>query len=60
MEGPAWVLASDPAHVRLPAPSFGEHNSYVFRDLLGLSDEQVDDLAASGVIGDEPDMSRHT
>ena len=60
MEGPAWVLTSNPAHVRLPAPNFGEHNSYVFQDLLGLSDAQFAELTNSGVIGVEPDMARHT
>jgi crotonobetainyl-CoA:carnitine CoA-transferase CaiB-like acyl-CoA transferase len=60
MEGPAWVLTANPAHVRLPAPNFGEHNSYVFQDLLGLSDAQFADLSSSGVIGVEPDMARHS
>jgi len=60
IEGPAWVLTANPAHVRLPAPNFGEHNSYVFQDLLGLSDAQFADLSSSGVIGIEPDMARHS
>jgi crotonobetainyl-CoA:carnitine CoA-transferase CaiB-like acyl-CoA transferase len=60
MEGPAWVLTSNPAHVRLPAPNFGEHNDYVFQDLLGLSAEETAALEASGVIGTEPEMGRHT
>ncbi len=60
MEGPAWRLASNPAHVRLPAPNFGEHNAYVFKELLGVSDEEYDSLVASGVVGDEPNLARHT
>lgn len=60
MEGPAWVLRSNPAHVRLPAPGFGEHNGYVLQELLGLSDGEVAELASGGVIGVEPDMGRHT
>ncbi len=43
-----------PAHVRLPPPYFGEHNDYVFRRLLGLSEDEVESLRASGVISDEP------
>jgi crotonobetainyl-CoA:carnitine CoA-transferase CaiB-like acyl-CoA transferase len=60
MEGPAWVLTSNPAHVRLPAPNFGEHNQYVFGELLGQSAAELAALEAAGVIGTEPDMGRHT
>ena len=31
-----WRLSRTPMHVRLPAPSPGEHNRYVFGELLGL------------------------
>jgi crotonobetainyl-CoA:carnitine CoA-transferase CaiB-like acyl-CoA transferase len=41
VEGPHWRLSESPAHIRLPAPAFGEHNGYVFRELLGLSAEEV-------------------
>jgi formyl-CoA transferase len=43
-----------PAHVRLPPPAFAQHNDYVFRDLLGLSEEEVAALREDGVIGDAP------
>jgi crotonobetainyl-CoA:carnitine CoA-transferase CaiB-like acyl-CoA transferase len=43
-----------PAHVRLPPPAFAQHNDYVFRDVLGLSEEEVAALRADGVIGDAP------
>ncbi len=33
-----------PCHVRLPAPEPGEHNRYVFEELLGLSKEEIAEL----------------
>jgi len=53
-DGPAWRFDRTPAHVRLPAPCFGEHNDYVFRHLLGLNDAEVADLEREGVIASEP------
>ena len=34
-----------------PAPMFGEHNREVFRDLLGVSEDEFERLCAEGVIG---------
>lgn len=39
--GPHWRLSESPAHIRLPAPAEGEHNLYVLRELLGLSDDEI-------------------
>lgn len=35
MESSPWHLSESATHIRLPAPALGEHNEYVFRDLLG-------------------------
>jgi crotonobetainyl-CoA:carnitine CoA-transferase CaiB-like acyl-CoA transferase len=59
MEAPHWRLSETPAHVRIPAPSFGEHNRWVFSELLGLSDEGIAALEAEGVTGTVPDWSVH-
>jgi crotonobetainyl-CoA:carnitine CoA-transferase CaiB-like acyl-CoA transferase len=59
IEGPHWRMSETPAHVRLPAPSFGEHNSYVFRKLLGLTDEEIAGLEAEGVTGSVPNSTVH-
>ena len=38
-----------PAGATMRAPAFGEHNSYVFGDILGLSDAQIKELEDSKV-----------
>ncbi len=59
MESPPWKLSRTPGHIRLPAPGFGEHNSYVLRDLLGLGEEAIAQLYAEGVTTGDPDESLH-
>jgi crotonobetainyl-CoA:carnitine CoA-transferase CaiB-like acyl-CoA transferase len=59
VDGVPWRLSRSPAHIRLPAPRFAEHNDYVLRGLLGLSEEEVRELAAAGVIGGRPEPSVH-
>ena len=46
----SWAIDGErPSNFR-PAPLLGEHNRYVFCDLLGLSEEEVNGLVKSGVI----------
>ncbi len=59
MDGQVWRLSRTPAHVRTPPPMFGEHNRWVLRDLLGLSDEQIATLEAYGVTSSAPDLAVH-
>lgn len=60
VETPPWNLPRTPGHARIPAPGFAEHNSYVFRDLLGLDEETIARLYADGVTADEPNVQSHT
>ncbi len=60
MEGPVWRFSRTPAHARTPAPMFGEHNRYVFRDLLGLSDAEIEALYAEGVAAATPELTLHS
>jgi len=55
VDGVPWRLSRSPAHIRLPAPRLSEHNDYVLRGLLGLSEDEVRELAEAGVIGGGPD-----
>jgi crotonobetainyl-CoA:carnitine CoA-transferase CaiB-like acyl-CoA transferase len=59
MEGPSWRMSETPGHVRMPPPSFGEHNRYVFGELLGLTEEEIAALEAEGITGTVPDWSVH-
>ena len=59
MEGVTWRMSRTPGHVRVPPPMYGEHNDWVLRDLLGLRDEEIDELEREGVTSREPDLSVH-
>jgi benzylsuccinate CoA-transferase BbsF subunit len=47
---PPWKLSATPAKITRPAPLFGEHSHYVFRELLGLSSEEIAQLEEEKVI----------
>jgi crotonobetainyl-CoA:carnitine CoA-transferase CaiB-like acyl-CoA transferase len=59
IEGPHWRMSETPAHVRLPAPAFGEHNGYVLGKLLGLSEDEIARLEADGITGSVPNRVVH-
>jgi len=40
--------------LRRPAPTLGQHGPEILRELAGLSQQEVDELAAAGVIGTRP------
>ena len=48
--GPSWRMEPDMATVERGAPLLGEHNLYVYRELLDLSQERLDDLVARKVV----------
>jgi crotonobetainyl-CoA:carnitine CoA-transferase CaiB-like acyl-CoA transferase len=48
--GPSWRMSSNPASILHGAPELGEHNAYVYRELLGLSAEQLEELVRKGVV----------
>ena len=48
-DGPAWHTSGLAPSIR-PAPLFAEHNEHVYRELLGLSEDDIADLVAEGVI----------
>ncbi len=47
---PPWKLSETPARVSSPASLLGQHNSYVFGELLGMSQEEIKALAEEQVI----------
>ncbi|HJN92733.1 MAG TPA: CoA transferase [Dehalococcoidia bacterium] len=47
-------FSDTPATYRLAGPTLGEHNHEVLHDVAGLSDAEIDALAAAGIISSEP------
>ena len=47
-------FSKTPGSIRMPAPCLGEHNQYVFGELLGLSQEEMVQLEEEGIIGTKP------
>ena len=47
---PPWKLSETPARISRPAPLLGEHNEYVFGELLGMSTKEQEQLKLEEVI----------
>lgn len=45
-----WILNNNPQGNYEHAPSLGEHNDYVFRELLNMSNEEIARLQEEQVI----------
>ena len=54
MSGPIWRLASQESKRHEPAPTLGQHNSALLRDLLGASSDELRRLEEENVIGTVP------
>jgi crotonobetainyl-CoA:carnitine CoA-transferase CaiB-like acyl-CoA transferase len=59
IEGPHWRMSETPGHIRIPPPSFAEHNEYVLGSLLGLSAEEIAAFQAEGITAAAPDLGTH-
>ena len=42
-------MSRTPPSLRLPAPCFGEHSLYVCKEILGMSDREIDELVMADV-----------
>jgi crotonobetainyl-CoA:carnitine CoA-transferase CaiB-like acyl-CoA transferase len=49
--GPAPKLSATPARIKWAAKPVGFHNEFVLRKILGMSDAEIRDLEANGVVG---------
>lgn len=47
---PPWRFSATPAKVTGPAPLLGEHNEYVFGELLGMPEEEISRLVAEKIL----------
>jgi len=45
-----WLLSETPAALTRKTPTLGENNDYVFRELVGLADEEIERLKEAGVL----------
>ena len=48
--GTPWKMERTPAALRAPTPNRGEHDDYVFNELLGISAAEVKQLRSEGVL----------
>jgi crotonobetainyl-CoA:carnitine CoA-transferase CaiB-like acyl-CoA transferase len=52
---PAYILSKTPCDIKRAAPCLGQDNEYVFKKLLGFSDDEIADMLIEGVITTEHD-----
>ena len=52
-DGLTTKLSKTPGKLRMPAPVLGEHNEQIFKECLRMSDDEIGDLIAEGVITTE-------
>jgi benzylsuccinate CoA-transferase BbsF subunit len=52
---PAYQLSETPCRLTRAAPCLGQDNRYVYKEILGLSDDDIADMLAEGVITTEYD-----
>ena len=49
-DGTEFVGSRTPALYKSPSPLLGQHNEYVLKEVLGMTDEEISEVAASGVL----------
>ncbi len=54
----AFTLSRTPSPIERPAPVFAQDNDAVLRGLLAMSDAEIEELAAHGIIRDEPPVGK--
>lgn len=50
VEGPRWQMSRTPGRPRGAAPQLGEHNRVVLREILGITEDEIDHLVMKGVV----------
>ncbi|MFO8010720.1 MAG: CoA transferase [Dehalococcoidia bacterium] len=50
---PAYRLSKTPCEIRRAAPRLGQDNEYVYRDILGFSEDAIADMIVEGIITTE-------
>ena len=55
---PAYRLSQTPCALTMPAPCVGEHNHYVYKEILGFSEDEIADMLVNGVITTDADAPK--
>jgi crotonobetainyl-CoA:carnitine CoA-transferase CaiB-like acyl-CoA transferase len=55
--GVPWKMSKTPSSIRKPPCRLGEHNEYVYKKLLGFTDNEYNELVKDGHIGMDYDES---
>ena len=53
---PAYTLSKTPNHIWKAGPCLGEDNQYVYREILGYTDDEIADMLVEGVITTDSDV----
>jgi crotonobetainyl-CoA:carnitine CoA-transferase CaiB-like acyl-CoA transferase len=48
-----FIMSKTPRVIDRPSPCVGEHNEYVFKELLGMTDDEIADHIIDGSITTE-------
>ena len=48
-----FILSKTPRQITMPSPCLGEHNEYVYKELLGMTDDEIADHIIDGSITTE-------
>ena len=56
--GMLFNMDKTPLNIRKPAPILGEHNAYVFKDVIGMSDNELAELEKEQIIGGDEYISQ--
>lgn len=48
-----FILSKTPREIKTPSPTVGEHNEYVFKELLKMSDDEIAEFIIDGSITSE-------
>ena len=49
-QSPPYRFSKTPHELTMPAPCLGQHNEYVLKEILGMSDDEVSDLLVAGAL----------
>ena len=54
LPGIPWKMSETPGSIRLPPPTLGQHNDYLYREVLGLNEAEIARLEEQQITGTVP------